>query len=148
MKMVKAERRGTKVRLKGFTFIELLIAMVILGILTSIAFPSFMQSIRKGNRSDAGAALTRAAGSQERFFAMNSTYTDNRADLGFGDDGLTEHEYYNISVEAGPTGIASSYIITATAVEGHMQAQDTGCTVLSLDSLGQQLPDPADSDCW
>jgi type IV pilus assembly protein PilE len=148
MKMVKAERRGTKARLQGFTFIELLIAMVILGILTSIAFPSFMQSIRKGNRSDAGAALTRAAGSQERFFAMNSTYTDDVADLGFGDDGLTEHEYYNISVEAGLTGIASSYIITATAVAGHMQAQDTGCTVLSLDSLGRQLPDPADSDCW
>jgi type IV pilus assembly protein PilE len=144
--MVKCGEMG--VRRQGFTLIELLIAMVVIAILASVAFPSFMQSVRKGNRSDAESSLMRATGNQERFFATNGTYTTLITDLGFVEGGLSENEHYQIVTTAGPTGIGSSYVVTATAVTGHMQAKDTGCTVLSVDSLGQQLPDPADSDCW
>jgi len=148
MKYLTIKRGANGVRQKGFTLIELLIAMVVMAILASVAFPSFMQSVRKGNRSDAESSLMRAAGNQERFFATNGTYTALITDLGFEDGGLSEKEHYQITITAGPTGIGSSYVITAKAVAGHMQAKDTGCTVLSVDSLGQQLPDPADSDCW
>jgi len=148
MSTFKVKGRAIKMKPKGFTLIELLIAMVILAVLVSIGYPSYIQSVRKGNRSDAETALIRTAGNQERFFATNGTYTTVVTDLGFTADGLSEHEHYEITVEAGATGIGSSYLITATAVAGHMQSKDIGCTVLSLDSLGAQLPDPVDSQCW
>ena len=148
MNTMMAKSRVTGVRPEGFTLIELMIAMVIMAVLVSIGYPSYIQSVRKGNRSDAETALIRTAGNQERFFATNGTYTTVVTDLGFMADGLSGKEYYQITVAAGATGIGSSYVITATAVAGHMQAKDTGCTVLSLDSLGVQLPDPVDSECW
>jgi len=138
----------SKAKSEGFTLIELMISLVIMAILVSIAYPSFMQSIRKGNRSDAQSALTRTAGNLERFFATNGTYTVLLTDLGLDAGGASEQEHYVISVAAGATGIGSSYVITATAAAGDMQAHDTNCTVLSLDSLGAQLPDPVNSNCW
>ena len=54
-------------RQSGFNLIELMVTLVIIGILTMIAYPSFMQSVRKGNRSDAHAAMMRAASNLERF---------------------------------------------------------------------------------
>jgi len=122
--------------------------VIVLAILTSVAYPSFMDSVRKGNRGDASSALTRAASAQERFFATNGTYTADVTNLGFADGGITEHGHYQLTIAPGPTGIGSSYVLTATAKAGSMQAQDTGCTVLSLNSLGVQLPDPSASLCW
>ena len=148
MNMMTSKSGAGEQRQKGFTLIELMVALVVLAILTSVAYPSFMQSMRKGNRSDASSALTRAAGAQERFFATNGTYTTDVTNLGFAAGGLTEHQMYVLTIVAGATGIGSSYVITATAKAGKTQALDTGCTVLSLNSLGQQLPDPAVSDCW
>jgi len=148
MNMMKSTTGACGQRQKGFTLIELMIAVVVLAILTAVAYPSFMQSVRKGNRGDASSALTRAASAQERFFATNGTYTTVVTDLGFAAGGLTEHGHYTLTMAAGPTGIGSSYVLTATAKAGTMQAQDAGCTVLSIDSLGVQLPNPALSECW
>jgi len=52
-----------------------MITLVIISILTMIAFPSYMQSVRKSKRTDACTALTRAASNLERFFGTNGTYT-------------------------------------------------------------------------
>lgn len=138
-------------RNSGFTLIELLITLVIIAILAAIAYPSYIQSVRRGNRSDAHTALTRVAGNLERFFATNSTYTEDEALLGLqivGGNALSDDQHYVVAVTAGPSGIGTSYAITATAAAGDMQAEDTGCTVLSLDSLGVRVPDPNTSRCW
>jgi type IV pilus assembly protein PilE len=116
-----------------------------------IAYPSFVQSLRNSNRSDAQAAIARVSVNLERFFATNGTYTINSAQLGLqmdGGDAVSDANHYVISVAAGATGIASSYVITATAAGDSTQAHDAGCTVLSLDSLGQRIPDPNGSRCW
>ena len=69
----------------GFTLIELMIVVAIVGILAAIAYPNYIDSVRKSRRSLAKAALMEAAQKQEAFYARNATYTANLADLGYPD---------------------------------------------------------------
>ncbi len=138
-------------RNSGFTLIEMVVVVAIVAILTMIAYPSFMQSVRKSKRTDAQTALTRASNNLERFFGTNGTYTTDTSQLGLLIDGGTAYSdssHYIITVTAGATGIGSSYVVTANATPGDMQADDTGCTALSLDSRGRRTPDPTASLCW
>lgn len=140
-----------KHRNRGVTLIELMIALVIMAILATVAYPSFLQSVRRGHRTDAFAALTRTTTNLERFFATNGTYTTSTALLqltitggvAYSDDG-----HYVMAVAAGPSGIGSSYVVTATATAGDTQADDVGCTVFSIDSVGRRVPNPSASTCW
>jgi type IV pilus assembly protein PilE len=58
----------------GFTLIELMIVVAIVGILAALAYPSFAESIRKGKRAEAKAALMNLLQQQERYFTQNSSY--------------------------------------------------------------------------
>ncbi|MFQ6005669.1 MAG: type IV pilin protein [Woeseia sp.] len=138
-------------RHSGFTLVEAMITATILAMLAMIAYPSFMQSVRKSNRTDAQTALTRASNNLERFFGANGSYTTNATQLGLtitAGAAYSDNGHYIITVTAGPTGIGSSYVVTANAAAGDIQAKDTGCTTLTLDSLGRRTPDPAASRCW
>jgi len=138
-------------RQAGFNLVELMVTLIIIAMLTMFAYPSFMQSVRKGKRSDAHTAMTRAASNLERFFSTNGTYTTDATLLGLQvDDGTatSDNGYYVVTVAAGPTGIASSYVVTATAMAGTSQAKDDGCTTITVNSLGVRTPDPTDSKCW
>lgn len=139
------------IRQAGFNLIELMVTLVIISILTGIAYPSFMQSVRKGKRTDAHAAMTRAATNLERFFSTNGTYTTDATQLGLKIDGGTatsDQGHYVVTIAAGATGIGSSYVVNATAKVGDMQADDDGCTTFTISSLGVRTPDPANSKCW
>ena len=140
-----------KRRSAGFSLTELLVALAIVAMLSMVALPSFMSSVRKSKRTDALTALTKASTGLERFFGANSTYTTDASAVGLiVDSGVaySDDRNYTMTIAAGATGIASSYIVTATAVAGTMQADDTGCTVLTVDSLGRRTPNPATSTCW
>lgn len=64
-----------KVRhIKGFTLVELMIVVAIVAILAAIAYPSYAESVRKGRRAEARAALTELLQQQERFMTQNNTY--------------------------------------------------------------------------
>ena len=152
MKMTYNNRNGRlPARHCGFNLIELMVTLIIIAILTMVAYPSFMQSVRKGKRSDAHTAMTRAASNLERFFSTNGTYTTDASQLGLTMDAGSAYSnqgHYVIAVAAGGTGIGSSYVVSATAKAGDMQEDDTGCTVFSIDSLGVRVPDPTTSKCW
>lgn len=61
-------------RQRGFTLMEVMITVAIIGILAAIAFPSYQDSMRKSRRTDGKNALTQAVANMERFYAQNNTY--------------------------------------------------------------------------
>ncbi len=96
---------------RGFTLIELMIVVAVVGILAAIAYPSYTDSIRKARRSDGKAALMNAAQRMEVYYARNAAYTG--ATLANTNIPATSEEgYFNISINV-PN--ASSYTLQATA---------------------------------
>ncbi len=120
---------------RGFTLIELLMTVVIIGVLAAIAYPTFMDSIRKSRRSDGFAALTAVQQAQERWRANNTTFAADfgttvlnvRTIAASGVPSLTE-QYYTISVV--PTPTATAYRIRAE-VRG-AQTSDAPCAVMEM----------------
>jgi type IV pilus assembly protein PilE len=92
---------------KGFTLIELVVAMVIIGILASIAFPSYREYVIRGNRRAAQAAMMEIATREQQYFVANRVYaavTKDKAtdELGFSlPDAVGDHYDYWVTVTAG-----------------------------------------------
>lgn len=63
-------------RATGFTLIELMIVVAVVGILAAIAYPSYIDSVRKGNRAEGRAAIASLLQQQERYYTQNNTYVD------------------------------------------------------------------------
>jgi len=134
----------------GFTLMEILIVIAILGILLMLVLPTYFDSMRKSRRADGIGDLLELVGRQERFYAQNSTYTtdiDTAAGLNLGRT-VSSEGHYTLSAAACASGtIASCYVLTATPVGG--QAGDKACAALSVDSLGQTTASGVDPDnCW
>lgn len=130
----------------GFTLIELMITVSIIGIVAAIAYPSYNQHVLKTHRVEGKELLVRAIQYQERYFASNNTYTSDVTDLGFANPANSESNYYVLTVNAATAAcpIASCYSITVTAQNS--QASDTHCTTMTQSSTGRKTA--TNQDCW
>jgi type IV pilus assembly protein PilE len=128
-------------RARGFTLIELMVAVVIVGVLSAIAYPSYTDSVRKSKRASAKAKMTEVAGRLSQYYSApaadtSATYTLLFTDLAYPAGALySDAKGHTLTLSAGASGIASSYLITATPVTA-----DPTCGNLTLDNLGTFLP--------
>ncbi len=129
-------------RRRGFTLIELMIAMVIVAVLVAVALPSYQSSVRKGRRSDAMDASVAVLQAQERFRANNPGYATTLAAIGAASS--SSKSYYALSLSA---VTANSYVLTAAAASGSPQIGDTGCTSLTV-AVNNGNPTYGPTACW
>lgn len=133
---------------KGFTLIELMIVVAIVGILTAIAIPSYREYIRRGHRADARAGLLQAAQWLERASTATGVYpTTIPASMTWFADPAKR---YLISI--GGPATTSSFTLTATPKVGTAQVGDK-CGNLTLNQAGARnmVSTPAAIDvaeCW
>lgn len=119
---------------QGFTLIELMIAVAIVGILASIAYPSYQQSIMQSHRVDAQASLVNLANIMEQQFTQTGSYQSVTPP--------PSSTYYTISITATDT----TYLLSAVPNPGSAQANDA-CGTLNLDNFGQKSA-AMNSGCW
>lgn len=138
-----------KINTRGFTLIEVMIVVAIIAILAGIAYPSYMESVRKSNRSDAKVALNDTAQRLQRCFTTYNAYNNANCSIASNLDSggtLSSPEgFYNIS----GTVTANDFSLTATPVVGGVQANDAKCETFTLNKQGARGATGSDpSNCW
>ncbi|MHA6887163.1 type IV pilin protein [Ralstonia pseudosolanacearum] len=149
---------------RGFTLIELMIVVLVVAILSTIAYPTYTQFVQKGRRTQAKAALMENMQLFERHFAQANTYAASSTDLA--------HVWNGFRTYSGDAQTSTSYQISAVACSGNatadqcveLQAQppnngkdDPTCGTLVYRSTGEKLnilfgksvpESPTTAGCW
>ena len=119
--------------MQGFTLVELMIVVAIVGILAAVALPSYRSYVSTSTRSEAYAAITDELQFQEKWYMNNNAYQPGRAIAATGN-------YTYVSVACAPAPCVN-VIATPT---GNQLAEDNGCPTISMNSRGQKQP----AACW
>lgn len=137
--------KGNK-RVQGFTLIELLIGLMIIGILTAIAYPSYRSYILKSHRSDALATLTRDQIILERCYAQDFSYNVACAALPTFPQ-TSPQGFYSITISN--RGV-STYTLKATTIG--TQVKDTKCASMTVNQANVKTANDSSaasqSSCW
>lgn len=139
---------ATTVRMRGFTLIELMIAVAILAIIMGIAIPSYTQWVLESGRADAKGVLMQSAQTLERCYTRFSAYNDAGCQIGQGDTVMSENDKYELTAT---TVTANEFLLTATPEGG--QTNDTDCTSFSLTHTGEKRANGGTDaavieECW
>lgn len=140
-----------KLKMRGVTLMELMVVIVILGILASVAVPSYRRYLLRSQRTEAMRTLMRIQTAQEKFMLQYNAYTDNLTDAppdGLGFTGTTDTGKYALSLTSENDGV---FVATATAREG--QRDDKECATLTINQAGtrgatNKEGKPNTAACW
>jgi type IV pilus assembly protein PilE len=115
--------------MQGFTLVELMLVVTVIGILAAIVFPNYQEYVMRSNRTEGIALLNDAAARQERYFAQNNAYADTTAKLGYASN-QSPNKMYTLSIEDVAAG-TSAYTLTVTPTR-----TDAKCGNLSINQVG------------
>ncbi len=127
--------------MRGVTLLELMIVVVIVGILTAIAFPNYRDFVTRAKRTEAKAILLEIAQNEERFYLQNNRY-GTMAELGYADPLITDTGSYSVTINAPD---ASNFTAIADYLKGDSEADK--CVSFNIDGRGKKGSGPY-TDCW
>jgi type IV pilus assembly protein PilE len=124
----------------GFTLIELMIAVAVVGILAAIAYPAYQEQVRQTRRAEVTTVLLENAQLLERHFTRTGAYDTGTVSLAMQSP-VSGTAVYTLVAVRGP----ATYTLTATAAQSGIMARDT-CASYTFNQVGQRTP--ADTKCW
>ncbi len=150
---------------QGFTLIEIMIVVAIIGIISAVAYPSYMAQVQKSKRSDAQVGLQQLAQRQEAYFSRTYSYASTLQQLGYGNvasidspEDMYSHSISSTSPAAcdgTATASCTSFTVSAVPKAGTSQASDADCATFTLDNVGRKSAESNDSPptattetCW
>jgi type IV pilus assembly protein PilE len=129
---------------QGFTLIELMVTVVIIGVLAAIAYPSYTQYIVRANRAAAASFVLGLASKQEQYNLDARQYATTLAQLGYATVPTEVSKNYNVTIATDNSVAPPTYTITATPTGGQA-TRDTRCGNLTLNQAGIK---GTVADCW
>ena len=140
------ERMSSR-RPRGFTLIELMVAVAVTAIIATVAVTSYSSFVLKAHRTEAKSALLGLASLEERYLSTNTVYTSSSTALGYSGSWpiLVGSGYYQVQqpvlalpvlAVAGTPAIPAGFTITAIPKPGGQQAGDTACASFTVTSTG------------
>ena len=139
---------------KGFTLIEVMIVVAIIGILTMVALPSYNRYVLRSHRTEAINGLLDTASREARYYTNNNNYTQSMTTLGFAADpnpvASASNLYYLINVQSlvNPTATSPASFVLQAVPQGS-QANDT-CGTFTYTDLGARSVSGTETSakCW
>lgn len=142
---------------QGFTLIELMIAVVVIGILSAVAIPNYRSYVQKAERTAAKGVMLNISQTEERYYTNNGTYVAVAAAPAATTSGFQNYSgssvatmKYSISVAAGSIANTSAALTDAYTITGTPVTTDALCGILKLDSTGAKAASGTGgvAQCW
>lgn len=125
----------------GFSLIELMVAVAIVGVLYALAMPAYTSYVEKGRRADVQQQLLQLAGVLERAYSRNGAYPDDYSEPTL--------DYYTLTYTPNNPGDSDDYSSTSFSLSAAPKGAQSGddCGTLTINSLGEQSA-TGGADCW
>lgn len=130
----------------GFSLIEIMIVVIILGVIAAIAIPAYQDTVIRGNRSDGTTLLTTTAQALERCYTRFRAYNDDDCEVSLP---VTSQSGWYI-ITAGDSTIGGTQFTLTAVPQNRQQTRDTECGNFTLDHRGARGVSGSGSvsDCW
>lgn len=144
---------------RGFTLLEVMVAVVIVGILASIAYPSYLEAVRKTKRAEGRAALLQLMQQEERFYSQNTRYIaftsgstdpDEKRFRWYSGDNPATSAYEIFASACVDDTIQNCVMLTASpgTEKVNVSFKDPACGELTLTSTGRKAASGSADYCW